>query len=89
MVRNFLIFWVGSGGGGVVFSVELGCKEELNFMLKVSDFLSRCGGFEIRGTDFLLTNTLDLTLKESRNIKGHVIYFVSEKTQLCHLNVKE
>ena len=30
------------------------------------------------GTDFLLTNTLDLTLKESRNVKVLVIYFVSE-----------
>ena len=35
-----------------VFSVNLVYKEELNLMLKVSDLQSRCGGFELRGTDF-------------------------------------
>ena len=69
------------------------CKEELNLLLKVSDFQSRCGGFELRSTDFHLTNTLDLTLKETRNVKGHVIHFVSEDlctdTQQYQLNVKE
>ena len=51
------------GGGGVgkeahyigplfmntpVFSVYLVCKEELNLLLKVSDFYSRCGGFRAK-----------------------------------------
>ena len=50
----------------LIFSVNFMCKEELNLMLKISDFETRCGGFELGGTDFLLTNTLDPTLKESR-----------------------
>ena len=43
-------------------------KEEPNLMLKV---------LSLRGTDFLLTDTLDLTLKITRNVKGYEIYFVS------------
>ena len=31
-----------------VFSVNLACKEELNLILKVSNFQSRCGGFELK-----------------------------------------
>ena len=40
----------------------------LNLMLKVSDLYSRCRGFDLRGTDFLLTNTLG-RIKEQDN--GH------------------
>ena len=37
-----------------VFSVNLVCKEELNLMLEILDFLSRCGGLKLlRGTDSL------------------------------------
>ena len=36
-----------------VFSVDLVFKEELNLMLEISDFLSRCGGLKLRGTDSL------------------------------------
>ena len=32
---------------GTVFSFDLVCKEELNLMLKVSNFYSRCSGFEL------------------------------------------
>ena len=41
------------------FSVDLVCKEELNLML-VKDLVnySRCGGFELVGTDSLFTNAL-------------------------------
>ena len=45
-----------------VFSVDLVFKEELNLMLEISDFLSRCGGLKLRGTVLFeqLPNIIDV-----------------------------
>ena len=38
---------------GIVFSVNLVFKEELNLLQEISEFKSRCGGLKLRGTDSL------------------------------------
>ena len=46
------------------------CAEELNLRLKVKYLTSSQGavGLRLRGTDFLLTNTLDLTFESNQEM---------------------
>ena len=49
---------------GIVFSVNLVCKKELNLMLKVSEISSQgTVGFELRGNDYFLPRLYDLINK--------------------------
>ena len=57
-VKNLVVSWIGfktsvfgliqSLRMSPVFNLDLVCKEELNLELKVSDFQSRCSGFELK-----------------------------------------